>query len=444
MKTLRIRQWMIIGMLIVLFVPRLFYEIPNIIDHYILDNSSLTRQQITLDAVIEEVSDTPVLNWHDPVWQESLGKSAESSQLGIILLHSTGREIYRFVPSGVNTTAAYQQIRIVEQGNLLGSALFFVPEQKNAFATLLAFFAGLSAILFIGWQMGRVVVKPLEAMSTAARRIASGDLDFHLPQSTVMEVADVRSAFQAMGISLRESLIRQSEMEEERRFFISSIAHDLRTPLFVLRGYLTRLGRGMADKPEKASKYVEICSKKADQLERLVSDLFSYSQMVFVEQILRSNPVDIGELFSDIVTDYLSVAKEKEKVLLYEAPAERRILQGDAHLLRRAVGNLLDNALHHTPAGGSITVQLHMEQSRIVFMIEDTGPGIPEHILPSIFKAFYRGDDSRNPENGGTGLGLTIARRILRAHNGDLIANNVSRIGGALFTGWMVIGSSEK
>ncbi|MET3292447.1 UNVERIFIED_CONTAM: signal transduction histidine kinase [Brevibacillus sp. OAP136] len=437
MRALRIRVWMTIGMLIVLLLPRLIYEIPNGFDRYVLENSNHSQQQAALQAIIQEVSDTEVTDWHDPVWQASLGKMTASSQVGVVLLDSLDREIYRSISSEANTASAYRQISIVEHGKILGNALFYAPEKKSGLATVLAVIAGLSAILFIGWQMGRVVVKPLEAMRVAARRIASGDLDFHLPQSTVLEVADVRSAFEAMGKGLRESLLRQSEMEEERRFFISSIAHDLRTPLFVLRGSIMRLERSVADTPGNAAKYVAICSKKADQLERLVSDLFSYSRMAYMEQILHPEPVNIEELFSDIVTDYMPVTKEKETALIYEAPAGCQMVQGDAHLLRRAISNLLDNAIRHTPAGGTITVRLHEEPSRIVFTIEDTGPGIPEDLLPHIFKAFYRGDDSRNPENGGTGLGLTIARRVLRAHNGDLIASNGSRAGGAVFTGWI-------
>lgn len=318
---------------------------------------------------------------------------------------------------------------------MLGKALFYSPKQTSELATALAVIVGIIAILFIGFQIGRVVVKPLEAMSAAARRIAGGDLDFHLPESTAMEVADVRTAFQVMGKGLRDSLIRQSELEEERRFFISSIAHDLRTPLFALRGFLTRLERG--GNPEKTARYAAICSKKAEQLEHLVADLFSYSEMSSLEQLLRPKPLDIGSLIEDIAADYLPQAAEKGIELTYVAPDESRELLGDAHLLRRAIANLIDNALRYTPAKGNITIRLHMEKTRACFTVEDNGPGIPEQQLSHVFDAFYRGDDSRNPENGGTGLGLTIARRIIRAHNGDLQVGNRSSQGGAVFTGWI-------
>ncbi|MEW9702219.1 sensor histidine kinase [Paenibacillus sp. SI8] len=436
MKPLRIRQWMLIGMLIMLILPQLSYEIPGLFDRYVWENTKHSQRQTTLNTLVSEVSETDITHWHDPSWQTAIGNRIAASHLGIILLDASDREIYHSMPSGVEATAS-RQIRIVEQGQLRGNALFFVPKQTSGLATAFAFIAGLCAILFIGWQMGRVVVKPLEAMSSAARRIAGGDLDFHLPESTVLEVADVRAAFHAMGKGLRESLIRQSELEEERRFFISSIAHDLRTPLFALRGFLTRLERGLASNPERIPRYAAICSKKAEQLERLVSDLFSYSQMASLDQLLRQEQLNISALFTDIVSEYLPIAKEKGITLKYDEPAEQHIRQGDAHMLRRAIGNLIENALRYTPGNGVITLTLHMEETRILFTVEDTGPGIPEYELTNIFKAFYRGDESRNPENGGTGLGLTIAQRILRAHKGDLTARNHSQTGSAIFTGWI-------
>lgn len=433
MRPLRIRQWMVIGMLIVLILPRLFYEIPDLFDRYVLENGQNSQQQSAMNNLVHDVGGTDVARWRDPDWQAGIERTLAVSQAGIALFDEAGREIYHSVPSGAESSAA-REISIMEQGQLRGTALFYAPKQTSELATALAIVVGIFAVLFIRLKIGRVVVKPLEAMSAAARRIAGGDLDFQLPGSTVMEVADVGAAFQAMGNGLRESIIRQSELEEERRFFINSIAHDLRTPLFALRGFLTRLERG--DSPEKSARYAAICSKKAEQLERLVSDLFSYGQMSSLEQLLRLMPLDIGALFHDIMMDYLPLAREKGIELTYEVPAESRKLQGDPHLLRRAIGNLIDNALRYTPANGNVTIRLHIEAARVIFTVEDTGPGIPEQQLPHIFDPFYRGDNSRNPESGGTGLGLTIARRILRAHNGDLTAENRSE-GGTVFRGWI-------
>lgn len=433
---LKIRQWMFIGMLIILVVPRLFYEIPGLLDRYVFDHALHSQQQSDLDAILQKVRQADVSHWRDTNWQNSIAEDAASSQIGIIFLDSSNQEILHSVPSGSEKNA-FRQIEFINQDQLQGSVLFFAPKLKSTLGNVLAIIATVSAILFIGWQMGRVVVKPLEAMSAAARRIASGELDFNLPVTTVREVADVRSAFQAMGSGLRESLTRQADLEEERRFFISAIAHDLRTPLFTLRGFLSRLERGIACNPEKTSRYIAICSKKTVQIDRLVSDLFAYTKLESLEQAMRSELLELGVLFAEILDDYRTIGKQKEIEIEFEAPEDRCMLLGDAHLLRRALSNLLDNALRFTPQLGKISIHWHKEETRILFSIEDTGPGISQQAMPHIFEPFYRADDSRNPESGGTGLGLTIARRIFRAHNGDLTAENRSPLRGTVFTGWI-------
>ncbi|MFC5401427.1 sensor histidine kinase [Cohnella soli] len=436
MRALKIREWMFVGMLIVLIVPRLFYEIPGFLDRHVFERSLHAEQQTSLNEIIQEVSRADTPQWRDANWRTPIAQRASSSQIGIRLLDASGQELFRSVPSG-SEKRAFRQVDVMEQGQLQGSALFYAPKQNSVFANALAIIATACAILFIGFQMGRVVVKPLEAMGVAARRIADGDLDFQLPATTVREVADVRAAFHAMGNGLRESLTRQSELEEERRFFISAIAHDLRTPLFALRGFLSRLQRGTTSDPEKTARYIAICSQKTEQIDRLVSDLFDYAKLESLGQAMRPKLIAFNDLLAEIVDDYRPIGKEKEIEIELDGPVERSMLLGDAHLLRRALGNLVDNAIRYTPGSGTVTIRWHVEHARIAFSIEDTGPGISAQALPHVFEAFYRADDSRNPENGGTGLGLTIAQRILRAHNGELRAGNRPQGNGAMLAGWL-------
>jgi len=299
---------------------------------------------------------------------------------------------------------------------------------------LSGFAALLLTLLGVAWFLGRSVLKPLAAMSQAARQIAAGDLDFQIPASQVREVAEVRAAFQVMGDALRGSIERQADLEEERRFFVSAIAHDLRTPLFSLRGYLEGLERGLAISPEKVARYVAVCRQKSDQLDRLVSDLFAYTKAEYLEQTLRRERLELGSVLEQAVDGLQPHARAKGVEVALEGPVDRGVLEGDAHLLERAVENVLDNALRHTPTRGRIAVRCHAEPGRVTFTVADTGPGIASQDLPHLFDPLYRGDASRNPETGGVGLGLTIARRILRAHGGDLVAAN-GAAGGAEFTG---------
>ncbi|HEX8033549.1 MAG TPA: HAMP domain-containing sensor histidine kinase, partial [Ktedonobacterales bacterium] len=163
------------------------------------------------------------------------------------------------------------------------------------------------------------------------------------------------------------------------------------------------------------------------------ADLFAYARLEYLEQTLERAPLELGDLLSQAVESAQPLAVAKGITLTLNGPSEMCQLLGDGHLLTRAIENLLDNALRHTPEGG--TIQVRWSQARdAVFSVGDTGPGIPAHELPHLFTPLYRGESSRNRQTGGAGLGLAISRRILRAHGGDLTAANAPQ-GGAIFIG---------
>ncbi|MGH2517752.1 MAG: sensor histidine kinase, partial [Ktedonobacterales bacterium] len=154
----------------------------------------------------------------------------------------------------------------------------------------------LLTMLGIAWLLRPALLHPLATMSAAARQVASGDLDVEVPASGVREVAEVAAAFTAMSGGLRASLERQAEIEQERRLFVSAIAHDLRTPLFSLRGYLEGLELGVADTPERRARYVAVCREQADRLEQLVAGLFAYARLEYLDDTPRREPLDLAEL----------------------------------------------------------------------------------------------------------------------------------------------------
>lgn len=305
---------------------------------------------------------------------------------------------------------------------------------QSLIAPLTGLVALLLTIVVVAWFIGRAILRPLTAMSLAARQIAAGELEFCVPDSRVREVAEVSAAFRAMGDALGESIYRQARLEQERRLFISAVVHDLRTPLFSLRGYLEGLSEGVANSPEKTERYLAISREKAATLERLVSDLFAYAQMEYLEQTPRRDSLDLGGLLRETADGLRPLAEARDVDLTIEGPAEACICDGDEHLLVRAVENVLDNALRYTPPGGRIAVTWRREANRVVFSIADTGPGFDPSDLPNVFSPLFRGETSRNRRTGGAGLGLTIARRALLAHGGDLIAANAPG-GGALLVG---------
>ncbi|MDQ2785358.1 MAG: HAMP domain-containing histidine kinase [Chloroflexota bacterium] len=442
MKMLGIRQYMLVGMLTFFVLPSLAYGITDLLDRRVLQPQSPQQQDQALAVARREIVENAA-RWHDPQWQDSIRNTLNTLNAGVVIRGPSGAEILRAGHvlsahrsgwwSGISPS---EQTMVVEGGQELGAVDLFVPLRDDGLARAAAAIALVLALLNVGWQMRRSVVKPLEAMGRAARRIAGGNLDFALPESRVREIAAVRAAFQAMGDGLRESIGRQAALEEERRFFVGAIAHDLRTPLFTLRGSLVGLEQGLATSPEKTARYVAVCRQKADQLDRLVDDLFAYTKAEYLEQTLRRERLDLGLLLVRAVDDLQPRARAKGVHIERDGPDDCPALAGDAHLVGRAIGNLLDNALRHTPPEGRIAVRWQAEPDRLIFTVADTGPGIAAPDLPHLFEPLYRGEASRSRETGGAGLGLTIARRILRAHGGDLVAEN-EPAGGAAFTGWL-------
>ncbi len=289
-------------------------------------------------------------------------------------------------------------------------------------------------LAIVVWLVGQPVLRPLAEMSQAAEAIAGGDLLIDLSPSPVREIAGVAAALEGMSGGLRDALARQDALTEERRLFVGAIAHDLRTPLFMLRGYLKGVESGVAATPEKTARYLAMCRTQADALERLIADLFAYTRLEYLEQEPERAPLDLGALLRQTAESAQPLALAKGICLALDAPVEPCSLLGDSRLLARAVGNLLDNALRHAPDGGRIRMRGGREHETLVFAVEDSGPGIAAHDLPHLFTPLYRGEASRNRGTGGAGLGLAIARRILRAHGGDLTAANCPS-GGAVFTG---------
>jgi signal transduction histidine kinase len=213
-----------------------------------------------------------------------------------------------------------------------------------------------------GYGLHRWIIKPLEAMGKAARQIAEGDLDIALPPSGVREIAEVKSGFDIMVVGLRRSAHQQSALEEERRFFIGAIAHDLRTPLFALKGYLEGLERSIASTPEQMDHYVKVCIQKSNQLDRLVTDLITFAKTEYMEIINQEEPIEVVDLLRKSVETISHLAESKMIIFRFETPPEGirfGTIIGDAYLLERAISNLLDNAVRYTPSHGVIWLECY-------------------------------------------------------------------------------------
>jgi signal transduction histidine kinase len=440
MKTLRIRKYMVVGVLAIVMFPWLVYLAVHVINTGTL-RPWPQRQSQEQQAVLNQTMNTIVTNsaqWTDPKFQHTVQTLLANTGIQAVILSPSNNEIFASGYMHGHYWMPNEQTIVVQDGKILGTVRLYSPGPNDPVAAVSALTTMILAIFFVGLQMRRYVVKPLEAMSRAARQIAEGDLDVDLPVSRVTEIAQVRTGFEVMVRGLREAFQKQAKLEEERRFFIGAIAYDLRTPLFALRGYLDGLEQGIAKSPDQISKYVAVCKDKSNQLDRLVSDLFAFTKLEYMEQTLRHDATDFAEIINKSVESLRPLAQDKGVAVLLDAPLHGCVVLGDPHLLERAINNLLDNAIRYSPTAGKIFVRWYKEKGKAILSVRDTGPGFTQKDLTHMFEPLYRGDESRNRGTGGAGLGLTIARRIFRAHSGDLVAENHAD-GGAVLTGWVPI-----
>jgi signal transduction histidine kinase len=297
----------------------------------------------------------------------------------------------------------------------------WVPRESAATRWAITLGVGLAALgaalVVIVVLLRRWVLQPLARLAADAERIAGGELDVEPLPTRAREVAQVGDALHGMARGLRDALRSSAAAEHERRFMVTAIAHDLRTPLFTLRGSLEALERGVGD-----AGYLDRAQAKAAHLDRLVSDLFTFSRLEYARDALACNEVDVGALARRAAEDAEPIAAARGCVLQVRGVENGLSVRGDADALLRVLTNLLDNAIRH--GRGRVVLGACRENGAVRLEVADDGPGFAPEDLDHVFEPLFRSDRARAPRTGGTGLGLAIARRLARAHGGDVQAAN--------------------
>ena len=223
-----------------------------------------------------------------------------------------------------------------------------------------------------------------------------------------------------------EELKRSDEL---RRELIANVSHDLRTPLATLQGYIeTLLIKENQYTEEERREYLEIAIKHCQRLSKLVSELLELAKLESSEIRLHFEPFNLSELVQDVVQKFQLQAAEKSLGIITNLRDKLPFVNADIALVERALENLIENAIHYTPAGGEITIRLTLEKDMSV-QIANTGPGIPEQDLPHIFKRFYHAEQSRKYREGHSGLGLAITKKIIELHQRSINVSSSSDSG---------------
>ena len=286
-------------------------------------------------------------------------------------------------------------------------------------ALILAMLVGVAAAVLVAVYLARQITLPVRTLRDSAEAIAQGDLSRRTGIRRNDDIGALASSFDQMTETLERN-------EESRRQLFADIAHELRTPLAVVRSTVQALGDGVY-KPSAA--HVETVMRRVDMLTQLIDDIRDLSLADVGQLRLERSDVRVHALLEAARERHAPLAAERDLTLRAENAADESVLSVDRTRIDQALDNLIRNALTHTPGGGSIMVRAsratdEQEQDWISLEVIDSGPGFEPDELPRVFDRFYRADTSRSRAQGGTGLGLAIVRGIARAHGGEAKARN--------------------
>lgn len=277
--------------------------------------------------------------------------------------------------------------------------------------------------LVSGIWLSRGLVKPLTELEKGAQAVTMHHLTHRVPEAGSREMRAVARAFNQMAAELERQ-------EVLRRNMLADVTHELRHPVHILGGNLQGILDGVfaLEMPE-----IAFLAEQTQHLSQLVNDLHELALAEAQELPLHPQEVDVCEVIQNAIDAVQPLAAEKQIMLHWERPAPIPLLI-DAARMRQAMQNLLSNAIHYTPDTGHVTISVVTTTAEVAVSVQDTGMGILAVDLPHIFDRFYRSDISRNREESGTGLGLTIAKAIVEAHNGRIMAASPGRSQGSTFT----------
>jgi signal transduction histidine kinase len=310
-----------------------------------------------------------------------------------------------------------------EAPGTLVTDLYYRPASR-ATRALVALLSGV-VVLLAGlavaiWLAGRWMVAPLARLSGQVDKVAGGDLTIAVPRSRIREITNIAQAVEGMTAALGESAQRRAEADEARRFLVTSIAHDLRTPLFALRGHLQAVGTRLGN----PAVHLERAEARADALERLIGNLFAYTRDDYAQPAPQLEAVPVADLLREIAAGVEHAARVGDNT--FELDGDQTLgVTVDRDRLKRALTNILDNALRYSPPGAPIHLTwAATDESTVQLTVQDHGPGIDPDLLPHIFEPGIRGTPATGSPDSGAGLGLTIAKRLLEHQHATLTIHN--------------------
>ncbi|MCR5271840.1 MAG: HAMP domain-containing histidine kinase [Lachnospiraceae bacterium] len=291
-----------------------------------------------------------------------------------------------------------------------------------------------TAAMLIAWIYSGMIM-PLKKLEEATYNIAEGNLDFTLDAKSDDEIGRLCSSFEEMRKRLKESSEEKLNNEMENKALISNIAHDLKTPITAVKGYSEGLLDGVADTPEKREKYLRTINNKANEMDLLINELTLYSKIDTNKIPYNFIKLPVADYFNDCAEELGIDLENKNIGFSYLNYVDNDvIIIADPEQLKRVINNIVGNSVKYMSVrAGVINLRVKDVGDFIQVEIEDNGKGIDQKDLPYVFERFYRADASRNSATGGSGIGLSIVKKIIEDHGGKIWVTSKSDVGTIMY-----------
>ena len=304
----------------------------------------------------------------------------------------------------------------------------------STISVLLFVLFGIAVFSFIFLMMQRKTARDIETIANAVQQISEGDLTTKLDVTGEGELTEIAENISRMEKDIRDLIEKERNSEQSKTDLITNVAHDLRTPLTSIIGYLELLRKNNSISPEMRQKYLDIAYNKSERLQKLIEELFGFTKLSYGKVNLNIKEVDIVKLLAQLLEESYPNFAKNGLSYDYVSNTGSQIIEADGDLLARLFDNLINNAIKYGKEGKRVKVNLRADREIVTIKIVNYGYVIPEKELPLIFDRFYRTDHSRTTQNGpgGTGLGLAIVKNITDMHHGAVSVS--SDLSGTVFT----------
>lgn len=282
-----------------------------------------------------------------------------------------------------------------------------------------------TALMLIRW-INNNMIAPINTLNKAMQNIADGNFDYHISTPQQGEIGELYKNYDDMRLRLKETTEERLRQEEKSKELISNISHDLKTPITAIKGYVEGIMDGVADTPEKVDKYVKTIYNKANDMDRLINELTTYTKLDANKIPYNFQRINLFDYFEDCREEIGLELEDRKIVFNYSNLVEPdTVIIADPEQLKKVINNIIGNSIKYLDRkDGEIDIRILDEVDAIRVEIEDNGKGISARDLPYVFERFYRTDASRNSAKGGSGIGLSIVKKIIEDHGGYIWATS--------------------